>query len=154
MWVKMKPKWVLAIIFASLLLGGIAGVITRQVAAWLGASILSFAFIFAMVFYFTNRRRKGARAEEVAETLDPDEEVQFQGAVIDERDPLSRDRMIEAFIDEFHISREKAENVFDAGYSKWSDFSEAIPEDLVMIEGINPTVARRIISTVRSKSDL
>ncbi|MGA1820594.1 MAG: helix-hairpin-helix domain-containing protein [Thermoplasmatota archaeon] len=147
----MKPKWVLAIIFASLLIGGIIGVVTRQVAAWLGASILSFAFIFAMVFYFINKKKKVAREDEVAETMVSDEEVQFQGAVIDHRDPLNRDRMIDTFIDDFHISREKAENLFDAGYSKWSDFSEAIPEDLVMIEGINPTVARRIISTVREK---
>jgi len=149
----MKPKWVLAIIFASLLIGGLIGVVTRQVAAWLGATILSFAFIFAMVYYITNRRKKGARDDDVAETIESEEEVQFQGAIIDERDPLNRDRMINSYIDEFHISRDKAENLFDAGYSKWSDFSEAIPEDLVMIEGINPTVARRIITTVRSNDD-
>ncbi|OYT44911.1 hypothetical protein B6U90_04390 [Thermoplasmatales archaeon ex4484_6] len=32
-----------------------------------------------------------------------------------------------------------------------NDFSEAIPEDLVMVQGINPTISRRIISVVRSR---
>ena len=147
----MKPKWILVIIGAALVIGGIIGAVTTDFAAWVGATVFSFAFIFALAFYFGNRLKKGPVEEEIAETMDSEEEAQFQGAVIDDRDPIQRDRMIKTFIYEFHMSRDKAENLFDAGYSRWSDFSEAIPEDLVMIEGINPTVARRIISTVRSK---
>ena len=64
---------------------------------------------------------------------------------------MMRDKMIEAYMNDFGINREKSENLYDAGYSRWSDFSEAIPEDLLMVEGINPTVARRIISNVNSR---
>lgn len=147
----MKPKWILAIIAAAMIIGGIVGAITTDFAAWVGATVFSFAFIFAMTFYFINRKKRTSRDDQVAETMAPEEEVRFQGAIIDERDPIDRDRMIRAFMELFHISRDKAENLFDAGYSEWSDFSEAIPEDLVMIEGINPTVARRIITSFRSR---
>jgi hypothetical protein len=146
-----KPKWVILIIGASLIIGGVAGAVTTDFAAWVGATVFSFAFIFAVTFYFMNKFKKDSSEDVEGESMDQEEEVQFQGAVIDERDPEVRDRMIQAFIEEFHINRDKAENLFDAGYSRWSDFSEAIPEDLLMVEGINPTVARRIISTVRSK---
>ena len=147
----MKPKWILAIIGASLVIGGIAGAVTTDFAAWVGATVFSFAFIFAITFYMINRKKRETQDDGIAQPVDPEEEVQFQGAIIDERDPIHRDRMIQEFIREFHVSRDKAENIFDAGYSRWSDFSEAIPEDLVMIEGINPTVARRIISSTRSR---
>ncbi|MBN1389255.1 MAG: helix-hairpin-helix domain-containing protein [Candidatus Thermoplasmatota archaeon] len=146
----MKPKWVLAIIGTALIIGGIAGAVTRDFAAWVGATVFSFAFIFALTFYLINRKKRSPREDGVAETMVHEEEAVFQGSVIDERDPIQRDSMIKAYIDRFHISRDKAENLFDAGYCEWSDFSEAIPEDLVMIEGINPTVARGIVSSLRS----
>jgi hypothetical protein len=139
------------IIGISLVIGGIVGVITEQVAAWLGTSIFSFAFIFAMVFWVSSRRRRSAGEDVEGESIERDEPPQFRGAMIDDRDPVVRDRMIEDFMEGFHINRDKAENLYDAGYSRWSDFSEAIPEDLLMVEGVNPTVARRIISTVRSR---
>jgi hypothetical protein len=81
-----------------------------------------------------------------------DEERTFERVEDRPQDPLKRDRMIDAYIKDFGISRDKAENLFDAGYSRWSDFTEAIPEDLLMVQGINPTVARRIISAVRKKT--
>jgi hypothetical protein len=54
-------------------------------------------------------------------------------------------------MEDFGISKDKAQNLYNVGYTHWGDFSEAIPEDLVMVEGINPTISRRIISVVRSK---
>ncbi len=134
-----------------MVVGGVVGVLTTEVAAWLGASILTFAFIFAMVFWFQSRSKQKTGEDVEGESIEREEEVEFQGAIIDERDPIVRDRMIEAFIEDFHINRDKAENLYDAGYSRWSDFTEAIPEDLLMVEGVNPTVARRIISTVQSR---
>jgi hypothetical protein len=147
----LKPKWVIIIIGISLVLGGLVGVFTKQVAAWLGSTVLFFAFLSAMATWLIYRRNRSMEEDVEGESIERSEEVQFQGAVVDNRDPEVRDRMIQAFIDEFHINRDKAENLFDAGYSRWSDFSEAIPEDLLMVEGINPTVARRIISNVRSR---
>jgi len=147
----MKPKDVMIIIAVSMVLGAVIGAITQQVAAWLGASILCFAFLFAMRFWWLNRKKKNVSEDVEGETIEKEDEVEFQGATIDERDPLVRDNMIGDFMEAFHINRDKAENLYDAGYSRWSDFSEAIPEDLLMVKGVNPTVARRIISTVRSR---
>jgi hypothetical protein len=141
----------MVIVIASLILGALVGVVTQQVAAWLGATILIFAFLFAMRYWWLSRKKRNISEDVEGETIEQEEEVEFQGAIIDERDPLVRDKMIEEFMGSFHINRDKAENLYDAGYSRWSDFSEAIPEDLLMVEGVNPTVARRIISTVRSR---
>jgi hypothetical protein len=138
------------IIGISLFLGGLVGVFTQQIAAWLGSTVLFFAFFTAMAYWRMYKKQRNAEEDVEGESIERTEEVQFQGAAIDERDPLVRDRMIEDYMEKFHINRNKAENLFDAGYSRWSDFSEAIPEDLLMVEGVNPTVARRIISTVRS----
>jgi hypothetical protein len=53
---------------------------------------------------------------------------------------------------EFNIPREKAQSLYDAGYRRMGDLSEAIPEDLTMVKGVNPTLARKIISTVRGRT--
>lgn len=56
------------------------------------------------------------------------------------------DRMVLAFMMDFDIDEDRARCLYDAGYRKSSEFAEAIPEDLMMIEGINPTLARRIVA--------
>jgi hypothetical protein len=150
----MDMKWILAIVAASLFIGALVGVITTNFASFIGATVFSFAVIFSVVFYLINKNKKGIGSGD--EEASPDgaetEEVNsFQ--MVDEPvvNPLERDRMIETYIRDLGLNRDKAENLYDAGYSRWSDFSEAIPEDLLMVEGINPTVARRIITRVRSR---
>lgn len=56
------------------------------------------------------------------------------------------DGVVLAFMMDFDIDEDRARKLYDAGYRLSSEFAEAIPEDLMMIEGINPTVARRIVA--------
>ncbi|MEA3559286.1 MAG: helix-hairpin-helix domain-containing protein [Candidatus Thermoplasmatota archaeon] len=152
----MKPQWILFLATVSIFVGGIAGVITTDFASMLGAGVLFFAVTFAIAVYLSSRRSKGTHVDPIDDaspvleedhsgTAESPEGLQRAG------DPLKREKVIVLFMDDINLSREKAENLYDAGYNGWQDFSEAIPEDLLMVKGINPTIARRIISTLRSK---
>lgn len=65
---------------------------------------------------------------------------------------LGEGHTVQSYMREFNIPREKAQNLYDAGYRRMGDLSEAIPEDLTMVKGINPTLARKIIATVRGRN--
>ena len=152
----MDRKGYLGLFMISLFIGGIVIVITRSVPGFIGGTLLSFGFLLAIFSWLAYRKKSRERASgehpEVAETVNVNEERTFERIEERPHDPLKRDRMIDAYISDFGINRDKAENLYDAGYSRWSDFTEAIPEDLLMVQGINPTVARRIISTVRQRT--
>jgi len=152
----MDRKGYLGLFMISLFIGGIVIVLTRSIPGFIGGTLLSFGLLLAIFSWWSYRKRsreiESGMHPEVAESVHADDEKVFEK--VDERphDPLKRDRMIDAYIKDFGINRDKAENLYDAGYSRWSDFTEAIPEDLLMVQGINPTVARRIISTVRART--
>ncbi len=68
---------------------------------------------------------------------------------VDELPPVSedalKDEIILHFMYDFDISEERAIGIYEMGYRKRGELAEAIPQDLMMIEDINPTVANRII---------
>ena len=47
---------------------------------------------------------------------------------------------------DFDIDEKRAEGLFEMGYRRKEDLKDAIPQDLMIIEGMNPTIAKRIIS--------
>ena len=158
--ITLKPQWILFLATISIFVGGITGVVTTDFASMLGAGVLFFAVTFAIAVYLSSRRSKKAQADSIDDAthmIDGDHRgTAERSEAVETRiagDPLMRDRVIARYMDELNLPREKAENLYDAGYTGWQDFTEAIPEDLLMVEGINPTIARRIISTVRSKMD-
>jgi hypothetical protein len=53
----------------------------------------------------------------------------------------------------FDINRTRAENLVNAGYKNLDDLRDAIAEDLVLVDRINPTIAKMIIERVRNLSD-
>ncbi len=135
------------------------GALVQTPAALVGGGVFSFAIIFAFVYWFFDirpgRNSNPADEEETSEDEpDPNEVNSFDPDISKIRggdEFLKESEMVREYMDEFGISKDKAQNLYDAGYSHWGDFSEAIPEDLVMVEGVNPTISRRIINVVRSK---
>jgi hypothetical protein len=61
----------------------------------------------------------------------------------------ARDRIVLSFMMDFDIDETRAQLLYDTGYRKREDLSDAIPADLIMLKGINPTIARRIISKAK-----
>jgi cytoskeletal protein RodZ len=55
------------------------------------------------------------------------------------------------FMELFEITEERAQALYKAGYKKLDDFKDAIVEDLVMVDQINPTIARRIIDKISNE---
>ncbi len=155
----MKPHWILAIAGASIILAGIFGFIMGSPAALVGGGVFSFALIFAFVYWFVDIRqaKELAPQEENEEEDEPVQDLNEVRSYDPELEKMGGDEFLKEadivgeFMESFGVSRDKAQNLYDAGYSHWGDFSEAIPEDLLMVEGINPTISRRIISVVRSK---
>ena len=154
----MKPREVLFIAVVSLVMGGLFGVL-RGLVAFLGGSILTFAIVFAIYFWLQNRSKpkektsdrtvvRSAAEDQKRRTAEaePVDGISGTGA-----DPLMEEDIIDEFSREFMISKEKAEALYGSGYTRWVDFEEAIPQDLMLVPGINPTVARKIIRTVHSR---
>ena len=48
----------------------------------------------------------------------------------------------------FRISEARALDLYDAGYKHFKDIEDAIVQDLIMVNDINPTVAREIIDKI------
>jgi hypothetical protein len=155
----LKPHWILGIAGISIIIAGVSGFIIGSPAALVGGGVFSFAIIFAFVYWFFDiRPHKSVSGEDESsdnssgpnpnevKSYDPDlERIRGGDEFLRESD------IVREFMEDFGISKDKAQNLYNAGYTHWGDFSEAIPEDLVMVEGINPTISRRIISVVRSK---
>ena len=56
-----------------------------------------------------------------------------------------REDMLKVYMEKFEIDRTRAENLYDAGYTSGDDFKDVTPDALIVIDRINPTVARRIV---------
>ncbi len=142
----------------SLIMGTFLGVIWGGKAGVVGATILIFSLLLASYSWFKRRKaREEAVPEELVEEakeLDNKATAETVSSGLDafqDVNPIVADDTVIAFSKELGISLEKAQNLYEAGYTRWGDFSEAIPQDLIMVEGINPTIARHIITTVRAK---
>ncbi len=63
--------------------------------------------------------------------------------------PLDKDAQIDLYVEMLSIDRKVADSLYNIGYKKVADLKEAIPEDLVFVEGINPTLARAICDKLK-----
>ncbi|MCK5774101.1 MAG: hypothetical protein KAH57_09975 [Thermoplasmata archaeon] len=150
-------EW-LALAGVSLIAGTFFGVMGGGFAGMVGATAIILAILYAVYDWYKRRkvRGKGISEELVEEAKEMDkkstaETVSTGLDVFHDVNPIVADDTVIAFSKELGISLEKAQNLYESGYTRWGDFSEAIPQDLIMVEGINPTIARHIITTVRSK---
>ncbi len=80
--------------------------------------------------------------ESSVEDVDTDRHVEDLPPVSEDTE---RDDIILHFMYDFDISEERAKGIYEMGYRKKKDLADAIPRDLMMIEGVNPTVAKKII---------
>jgi hypothetical protein len=155
--IEVKPHWILGIAGASIIIAGIAGFILGSPAALVGGGVFSFAIIFAFVYWYFDIRPSSRTTSDEDEEDEPASDINEVRSYDPEIERIRGDEflnesdIVNEYMESFGISKDKAQNLYDAGYSHWGDFSEAIPEDLLMVEGINPTISRRIISVVRSK---
>jgi len=58
---------------------------------------------------------------------------------------LDVEEIVLQFMMDFDIDEDRSRALVDMGYTEKSEFSDAIPSDLMMIKGVNPTIAKRII---------
>jgi cation diffusion facilitator family transporter len=68
-----------------------------------------------------------------------------------ESQPEQIHNIINRYMELFDINQVRAENLFNAGYKKLEDLQDAIPEDLMIVEKINPTIAKRIVTKIKSR---
>jgi hypothetical protein len=57
----------------------------------------------------------------------------------------SKDETLLQFMFDFDLDEKRAHGLYDMGYRKKEDLKDAIPQDLMMIEGFNPTIAKRVL---------
>lgn len=60
----------------------------------------------------------------------------------------SQDEIVKKFSEFFELDEERALALYQAGYKRLEDFKDAIVEDIIMVEKINPTIARTIINKI------
>ncbi len=153
----MKKYWIIGIAAVSVVISGVAGIIFMHPVAILGGLVFPFVLLYAFVYWLTETRvqkDEEIESEDKPESASKNEVEPFDPDLDNLRDGeefLNESDIVRDYVEDFGISRDKAQNLYDAGYQHWGDFGEAIPEDLVMVNGINPTISRRIISVVRSK---
>jgi NAD-dependent DNA ligase len=63
---------------------------------------------------------------------------------------VAKDNAVNNFISEFGIDRRRAEILYKEGFKKLEDFKEMSIEELMQIDDINPTVAKRIESRMKN----
>ncbi len=143
----------------ALFIGAMAGAITRSVPIWIGTTFLAFVVIVAINPWFSRRfSRKDENLESEAKTVASElsrsrTALAYNPDLAPSQTPavLTKEETIALYSRSFDIGTDKARSLYDAGYTRWGDLQEAIPQDLIQVQGINPTVAKRITSTVRTK---
>lgn len=58
---------------------------------------------------------------------------------------LGEEEIVLQFMMDFDIDEDRSRGLVEMGYTDKSELKDAIPKDLMMINGINPTIAKRII---------
>jgi uncharacterized RDD family membrane protein YckC len=79
--------------------------------------------------------------QEVAVSTPEDEEKEKESSE-------AQKEIVTKYQELFGISEERANNLYLAGYKSVDDFKDAIAEDLVLVDKINPTIARSILKKV------
>ena len=88
----------------------------------------------------------GEKKEEPEEEMELDEEEELSLPPAEKTEESKElDEIALKFMMEFDINEDRARALVDTGYRSVSEFKDAIPKDLIMIKGINPTIAKRII---------
>jgi predicted DNA-binding helix-hairpin-helix protein len=153
----MNTRTFLLLAAFSLFAGTIVGAFTWSAALGIGATFLSFVVLVALYPWLHRRLSSAdegmeAEAKTVASELSRDRTAQAFNPDIDPKSSaaLSEEETIALYCRSFDINADKARSLYASGYKRLGDLQEAIPEDLLLVRGINPTVAKRIISTVRS----
>ena len=62
--------------------------------------------------------------------------------------PNTKNEMVKKYSNFFGISEARALDLYNAGYKEFKDFKDAIVEDLILVNQINPTIAREIINKI------
>lgn len=86
----------------------------------------------------------GSRASSKPSELSKDAVVESVGKRVE-----THPSIVKKYADFFDLDEERALNLYKAGYKRYEDLKDAIAEDLVLVDKINPTVARGIINTVQ-----
>lgn len=68
-----------------------------------------------------------------------------------EKLPEAQDEVVKKYSEFFEIDEVRALALYIAGYKRLEDFKDAIVDDLIMVEKINPTIARMIIKKIYSE---
>jgi len=68
-----------------------------------------------------------------------------------EKLPEAQDEVVKKYSEFFEIDEGRALALYKAGYKRLEDFKDAIVDDLIMVEKINPTIGRRIIKKISSE---
>jgi uncharacterized RDD family membrane protein YckC len=69
---------------------------------------------------------------------------------VPEKKILSREDTVKKYAELFEINEERALELYKAGYKSLEDLKDAIVEDLILVDKINPTIARRIIKKMQN----
>jgi hypothetical protein len=152
--IPMNLRQVLFIGAISIFAGAFAGLITKAWVTWIGITVITFALLLASAPWINrkfsrNPQRVQAEATDVAQDLIERRTAEGYNPNMSEVGPkTASSNIISDFSTKFNISEEKARSLYDAGYRRWGDLHETIPEDLMMVPGINPTIARRIVGVV------
>ncbi len=64
-------------------------------------------------------------------------------------DLMKKELVLTQFKQEFNIDQHRAYQLYYAGFKSLEDFQDKTVDDLIQVEDINPTVAKRIILRVR-----
>ncbi len=92
----------------------------------------------------------GSKKEKVEEQPGDEESVDGSDSKkeigLPPRKEIARDEIVLQFMFDFDIDENRANGLYDMGYRNKPEFKDAIPQDLMMIDGINPTIAKRIIA--------
>ena len=92
--------------------------------------------------------RRGKR-EAPSETAEEEEAAKAPKQIFERLPPTKKDlgeeEIVLQFMMDFDIDEDRSRGLVETGYTDKSEFKDAIPNDLMMIKGINPTIAKRII---------
>lgn len=120
-------------IFIILCIAGIIGTSVSMVfslhwSCMIGTIIFVVAVALTLDVYFKERREK-------------DEKMY--------NEILSRERAIVQFKREFNLDQPRAERLYKSGFKAIEDFQDKTVEELMQIEDINPTMAKRIVQRMQ-----
>lgn len=85
----------------------------------------------------------GKKEEEPEEEKESERKMDLDLAPV--KKDSSKDEVILQFMMDFDVDEKRAHGLYDMGYRKKEDLKDAIPQDLMMIQGVNPTIAKRIL---------